>query len=169
MKTSRPTMEELKGDENRVQGRRRYYVWSTAFEVEDRYVLTRPIGRGAYGVVCAAKDLRTGETRAVKKISQVFLNLTDAKRTIREVKLLRHLKHKNVICIHDIMMPIDPGNLRDLYVVYELMDTDLYQVLKSKQELTDEHTQYFIYQVSLSAACMKLEWLHHEYEPRAQW
>ena len=33
------------------------------------------------------------------------------------------------------------------YIVNELMDTDLYQVIKSKQELSTEHIQYFAYQI----------------------
>jgi len=34
-----------------------------------------------------------------------FENLTDARRTLREIMLLRHLKHENVIDILDIMRP----------------------------------------------------------------
>jgi mitogen-activated protein kinase 1/3 len=32
--------------------------------------------------------------------------------------------------------------------VYELMDTDLHQIIRSSQLLTDDHYQYFVYQVS---------------------
>lgn len=35
----------------------------------------------------------------------------------------------------------------DVYIVYELMDTDLHQIIRSPQPLSDEHFQYFIYQV----------------------
>lgn len=35
----------------------------------------------------------------------------------------------------------------DIYIVNELMDTDLHQVIRSKQVLTTEHKQYFIYQI----------------------
>ena len=45
----------------------------------------------------SAKDNLTGESVAVKKITNCFTNLTDTKRIIREVKLLRHLRgHENV-------------------------------------------------------------------------
>lgn len=33
---------------------------------------------------------------AVKKIANAFDNYMDAKRTLREIKLLRHLDHENV-------------------------------------------------------------------------
>jgi serine/threonine protein kinase len=38
---------------------------------------------------------------------------------------------------------------KDVYVVYELMDTDLHQIIRSPQPLSDDHVQYFLYQVSL--------------------
>ena len=39
----------------------------------------------------------------------------------------------------------------DVYIIYELMDTDLHQIIRSSQTLTNEHFQYFIYQVSSSS------------------
>jgi mitogen-activated protein kinase 3 len=38
----------------------------------------------------------TGEMVAIKKIANAFDNHMDAKRTLREIKLLRHLDHENV-------------------------------------------------------------------------
>jgi len=38
----------------------------------------------------------TNEMVAVKKIANAFDNQMDAKRTLREIKLLRHLDHENV-------------------------------------------------------------------------
>lgn len=40
-----------------------------------------------------------------------------------------------------------PPRFDDVYVLYELMDTDLHQIIRSKQPLTDEHAQFFIYQL----------------------
>lgn len=55
-----------------------------------------PIGRGAYGIVCSILNTDTNEMVAVKKIANAFDNYMDAKRTLREIKLLRHLDHENV-------------------------------------------------------------------------
>lgn len=41
-------------------------------------------------------DSETNEMVAVKKIANAFDNYMDAKRTLREIKLLRHLDHENV-------------------------------------------------------------------------
>ena len=69
---------------------------------------------------------------------------------LREVKLLRHLQHANVMAIRDIMPPSSLSEFDDLYVVSELMDTDLHQIIRSAQTLTDEHFQFFVYQVRRS-------------------
>ena len=76
-------------------------------------------------------DLRNNQRVAVKKIREAFNNLEDAKRTLREARLLRHLKHKNVISFRELLPPSPDLSFSSLYVVMELMDTDLYQVITS--------------------------------------
>ena len=62
--------------------------------------------------------------------------------------LLRHLRHENVIAVVDIMAPptAQAAKFADVYLVYDLMDTDLHQIIRSPQPLSDDHAQYFIYQ-----------------------
>ncbi|CAN6860125.1 hypothetical protein F2Q70_00003409 [Brassica cretica] len=125
-----------------------YNVYGNMFEVSNKYVPPiRPIGRGAYGFVCAAVDSETHEEIAIKKIGKAFDNKVDAKRTLREIKLLRHLEHENVVIIKDIIRPPKKETFTDVYIVYELMDTDLHQIIRSDQPLTDDHCQYFLYQI----------------------
>ena len=112
-----------------------------------QYTPVKPIGKGAYGVVCSARNSETDERIAIKKIGSAFDNLIDAKRTLREIKLLRHLRHENIIQIKDIFAPASRTTYNDVYIVYELMDTDLHQIIRSSQPLSDDHCQYFIYQV----------------------
>ena len=76
-----------------------FMVSGARFDVDSRYTLIKPIGSGAYGVVCSAQDNQTGEKVAIKKINKAFEHLTDTKRTLREVKILRHFNHENVIRI----------------------------------------------------------------------
>ena len=40
-----------------------------------------------------------------------------------------------------------PDRFDDVYIVSELMDTDLHQIISSPQPLTDDHCQYFLYQI----------------------
>ena len=86
---------------------------------------------------------------AVKKIANAFEDAVDCKRTLREIRLLQHFNHENVLNLRDIMLP-PPGPLEgwnDIYLALELMDTDLHYIIHSKQALTDDHIQYFIYQI----------------------
>jgi serine/threonine protein kinase len=75
-----------------VPGKARYQMWRTDFEIDDKYEPIKAVGRGAYGVVCSAKNVITGEKVAIKKITNAFENLIDARRTLREMVLLRHLQ-----------------------------------------------------------------------------
>ena len=84
------------GDARKINS---FMVCGTRFDVEGRYTLLKPIGHGAYGVVCSALDNTTGEKVAIKKINKAFEHLTDTKRTLREIKILQHFQHENVIRI----------------------------------------------------------------------
>ncbi|KAH0942866.1 hypothetical protein HID58_002503 [Brassica napus] len=121
----------------RNQGKHYFSMWQTLFEIDTKYVPIKPIGRGAYGVVCSSVNRETNERVAIKKIHNVFQNRIDALRTLRELKLLRHLRHDNVIALKDVMMANHKKTFKDVYLVYELMDTDLHQIIKSSQVLTN--------------------------------
>ncbi|XP_070573103.1 mitogen-activated protein kinase 7-like [Ptychodera flava] len=116
--------------------------------VNTKYRPIENIGTGAYGVVCSAFNKKTGEKVAIKKIPNAFDVLVTAKRTYRELKILKHFKHDNVIAIKDILTPTeDLEKFRDVYVVLDLMESDLHQIIHSQQPLTDEHCRYFLYQI----------------------
>ncbi|KAL4157198.1 hypothetical protein PRNP1_006223 [Phytophthora ramorum] len=66
---------------------------NTRFEIPSTFEYVKTIGSGAYGVVISATDSKTGKTLAVKNIQRAFDDLTDAKRIVREIKLMRHLNH----------------------------------------------------------------------------
>ena len=65
-----------------------------------------------------------GETVAVKKIANAFEDAIDCKRTLREIRLLQHFNHENVLNLRDIMTP-PPGPLdqwNDIYLALELQN-----------------------------------------------
>ena len=117
------------------------------FTVDAKYQPLKPLGRGAYGVVCSATDKVTGRKVAIKKIPKAFDDLVDAKRILREIKLLRHFKHENIVGQRDLIGPIEGEAFEDIYMILDFMETDLHKIIYSKNELTDEHIQYFIYQL----------------------
>ena len=131
------------GDEIRT-----FRVAATVFQIPSRYQLIRPVGSGAYGVVISALNTDNGKKVAIKKVHRVFEDLVDAKRILREIKLLRRFEHENIINIVDILPP--PGSLatwEDLYIVNDLMETDLHRIIYSNQPLSIDHCQYFVYQI----------------------
>ncbi|KAH9700878.1 hypothetical protein WN944_027937 [Citrus x changshan-huyou] len=125
-----------------------YNIFGNLFEITAKYrPPIMPIGRGAYGIVCSVLNTETNELVAIKKIANAFDNHMDAKRTLREIKLLRHLDHENVIAVRDVVPPPLRREFTDVYIAAELMDTDLHQIIRSNQSLSEEHCQYFLYQL----------------------
>lgn len=114
------------------------------FFVEDCYTDLKPIGGGSYGLVCSAVDKRTGEPVAIKKVAELFKDLIDAKRILREIKLLRKFGgHENITSLLDISVdpPMSP-NFKDMYIVTELFECDLDRIVSSSQALSNGHAQY---------------------------
>jgi serine/threonine protein kinase len=109
-------------------GRRQYHsikvTKDNTFTIDVRYNQLKRIGGGSYGCVCSAVDQVTGKKVAIKKIGDTFRDLVDAKRILREIKLLRHFDgHENVVAIQDfILMPPDTVDFRDVYIITNLME-----------------------------------------------
>lgn len=121
------------------------------------------IGKGAYGIVWKAIDKKTKEIVALKKNFDAFQNATDAQRTFREIIFLEELSgHENIIRLQNV---IRAENDRDIYLVFDFMDTDLHAVIRANI-LEDIHKQYIIYQV---LKCLKYmhsaNLLHRDLKP----
>lgn len=117
------------------------------FEIEPKYEIIEEVGRGAYGVVLAVKNTESGEMVAIKKISKAFEHRIFAKRTLRELKILRNLHHENILKLHTIVLPKSREQLQDIYLVSELVEGDLYSIIKSPQQLEEDHIKFIIYQI----------------------
>ena len=95
-------------------------------------------------------DTKVNKRVAIKKISP-FEHTVYCQRTAREIKILNAFQHENIIDISDMIQPEVYQEFKDIYLVQELMDTDLHKLLRN-QQLSDEHICYFVYQVS----CIKI-------------
>lgn len=98
------------------------------------------------------------------------------KRIVRELKILKHLNHENIISLKDLILPQSYEEFEDVYIVTDLMDTDLRSVIQKDYNtckkmiamtknsevpsnaaalkalaasllLSDTHIQYIIYQI----------------------
>ncbi|KAI3695302.1 hypothetical protein L1987_78297 [Smallanthus sonchifolius] len=133
----------------------------TEYGESNRYKVLEIIGKGSYGVVCAAVDTQTGEKVAIKKITNIFEHSSDAIRILREIKLLRLLRHPDIVAIKCILMPPSRKDFKDIYVVFELMESDLHQVIKANDDLTHEHRRFFLYQMLRALKYMHTANVYH--------
>ncbi|XP_033226406.1 extracellular signal-regulated kinase 2 [Belonocnema kinseyi] len=113
--------------------------------VTKQYDILRRLGKGAYGIVWKAIDKKSKETVAVKKIFDAFRNQTDAQRTFREIVfLLSFANHENIIQLIGLHKA---NNDRDIYLVFEFMETDLHNVIKRGNILHEIHKVFIMYQL----------------------
>ncbi|KAJ0242747.1 Mitogen-activated protein kinase 17 [Hirschfeldia incana] len=119
----------------------------TEYGEASQYQIQEVVGKGSYGVVASAECPHTGGKVAIKKMTNVFEHVSDAIRILREIKLLRLLKHPDIVEIKHIMLPPCRKEFKDIYVVFELMESDLHHVLKVNDDLTPQHHQFFLYQL----------------------
>ncbi|XP_039976782.1 mitogen-activated protein kinase 15 isoform X2 [Xiphias gladius] len=125
------------------------YESANVSEVEEhislKYEIKKRLGKGAYGIVWKAADRQTREIVAVKKIFDAFRNRTDAQRTFREIMFLQEFgDHPNIIKLLNV---IRAQNDKDIYLIFEYMDTDLHAVIKKGTLLKDIHKRYVMYQL----------------------
>ena len=87
------------------------------------------------------------EKVAIKKIHNCFGQATEAKRILRELRILRHLRHDNVISIRDVLAPTSEASFSDLWVVFDFVDLDLRKLIASSQTITVPHVQWICHQM----------------------
>lgn len=127
-----------------------------------KYEIQTQLGKGAYGIVWRAVDRRTKQVVAVKKIFDAFQNSTDAQRTFREVMFLQALKHDNIIKLLNVHRA---DNDKDIYLVFEFMETDLHAVIRARI-LEDIHKQFILYQLLKTLKYLhSAELLHRDMKP----
>ncbi|XP_070410591.1 mitogen-activated protein kinase 12b isoform X1 [Nothobranchius furzeri] len=125
----------------------RQEVNRTVWEVPERYRDLKQVGTGAYGTVCSAWDRRSGTQVAIKKLHRPFQSKLFAKRAYRELRLLKHMKHENVIGLLDVFTAeILLDQLRDFYLVMPFMGTDLGKLMKMER-LSEDRVQFLVYQM----------------------
>lgn len=119
------------------------------WDLPARYHVTEIIGSGSYGSVCQATDTGAGtpEPRpvAIKKCKHLFDDLTDCKRILREVCILSQLNHQNVVKVFDFHIPAAQDAFTDVYMIMELVDTDLKKLCKQDVSLTPLHVNMLLY------------------------
>ena len=107
----------------------------------------RPIGYGAFGVVWAVTDPRDGKKVALKKLPNIFQSFVSSKRVFRELRMLCFFKHENVLSALEILQPPNLDFFQEIYVITELLQSDLHKIIVSPQPLSSDHIKVFLYQI----------------------
>ena len=112
--------------------------------IKKRFIFQKKVGQGAYGVVFKVIDKKTNEQVALKKLFGAFQDEVDSQRTFREVMLLQELNgHDNIIRLLNV---IKAENDLDLYLVFDYMEADLFNVIRANI-LQEIHKKFIIYQI----------------------
>ncbi|KAG7320208.1 hypothetical protein KOW79_016061 [Hemibagrus wyckioides] len=125
----------------------RQEINKTVWDVPERYRDLIQVGTGAYGTVCCAIDRKTGIRVAIKKLQRPFQSRLFAKRAYRELRLVKHMKHENVIGLLDVFTAeLSLDRFHDFYLVMPFMGTDLGKLMKMER-LSEDRVQFLVYQM----------------------
>ena len=106
--------------------------------------MKKKLGSGAYGIVWKVVERQSGQCFALKKNFDAFQNSTDAQRTYREVMFLQRFCHPNIVQLREV---IRSASDKDIYILFELMDIDLYSLIR-EDLLKEQHRRFIAYQVA---------------------
>eukprot|EP00850_Spirogloea_muscicola_P007325 SM000036S13369 [mRNA] locus=s36:797870:800816:- [translate_table: standard] len=102
---------------------------------------------GAMGILCAFRDLETKERVIIRMMRDAFGNIVAARRLLREFTILHQAQHENILALRDIVIKSKHlEQVNDVYLVYEMMDTSLHDLLRNRR-LEDDYCRFFCYQL----------------------
>eukprot|EP00164_Ancoracysta_twista_P000701 GFYU01000926.1.p1 GENE.GFYU01000926.1~~GFYU01000926.1.p1 ORF type:complete len:296 (+),score=77.40 GFYU01000926.1:109-996(+) len=129
----------------------------------EKYQKLEKVGEGTYGVVYKAKNRETGETVALKRIRLESDDEGVPCTAIREISLLKELKHPNIVRLHDVI-----HTERKLTLVFEFLDEDLKKYMdKCQSRIQENHMKSFLYQLLKGVAfCHQHRVLHRDLKPQ---
>lgn len=117
----------------------------------NKYEVLSVVGEGAYGVVLKCRNKENGEIVAIKKFKESEDDEILRKTTLREVKILRMLRHVNIVCLKEAFK-----RKAKLYLVFEFADKNLLEVLEEQPSgLDPEVVRAYTYQLVLA-----IHWCH---------
>jgi len=135
---------------------------TSEFRGMDRYQKIEKIGEGTYGVVYMAKDKTCGDIVALKKIRLEAEDEGIPSTAIREISLLKELKHPAIVDLLDVV-----HQDAKLYLVFEYLDQDLKKYMDSVDTMHPMLVKSYLHQLlSGMAFCHTHRVLHRDLKPQ---
>ncbi|KAM9222349.1 cyclin-dependent kinase 3 isoform 2-T2 [Leptosomus discolor] len=122
------------------------------------------IGEGTYGVVYKARNKRTGQLVALKKIRLDAETEGVPSTAIREISLLKELKHPNIVRLLDVI-----HSQKKLYLVFEYLNQDLKKYMDSSRtgELPLSLVKNYLFQLLQGVSfCHSHRVIHRDLKPQ---
>lgn len=130
-----------------MENLKEFDIKNSLWRVPDRYTNLKLIGNGAFSLVCSAYDEDLKTDVVIKKIARPFSSEKAAKRVYREIKLLKHINHYNIISLYNVYgNSCSLEHLNDVYLVTNRMQGDLSNYLKTSK-LEEPQVKFFAYQI----------------------
>ncbi|EAS02307.2 cyclin-dependent kinase-like Serine/Threonine kinase family protein (macronuclear) [Tetrahymena thermophila SB210] len=128
----------------------------------NKYEILGVVGEGAYGVVLKCRNRETNEILAIKKFKETEDDELVRKNIQREVKMLKTLKHKNIVGLVEAFK-----RKGRIYLVFEYVEKNLLEVLEEKPSgLDPEFIRRIIYQLLKALDhCHKHNIIHRDIKP----
>ncbi|KAM3140511.1 Cyclin-dependent kinase-like 5 [Paramecium bursaria] len=122
----------------------------------NKYEIQGVVGEGAYGIVLKSKNKETGEFVAIKKFKETEDDEIVRKSIQREVKMLRMLKHPNIIGLKEAFK-----KKGKIFLVFQFVDKNLLELLEEKRCLDQELIRKLIFQLFLAINCCHQQGIIH--------
>ncbi|KAH8244131.1 hypothetical protein KR026_000127 [Drosophila bipectinata] len=123
------------------------------------------IGEGTYGVVYKGRNRLTGQIVAMKKIRLESDDEGVPSTAIREISLLKELKHANIVCLEDVLMEENR-----IYLIFEFLSMDLKKYMDSlpaDKHMDPKLVRSYLYQITSAILfCHRRRVLHRDLKPQ---
>ena len=129
----------------------------------EKYTKVEKVGEGTYGVVYKCKVKDTNDYVALKKIRLENEDEGSPSTSIREISILKQLRHPNIVYLIDLI-----HGEKKLYLVFEYMDHDLKKFLDiNNGPLTPELVKSYLFQILIAINfCHSKRILHRDLKPQ---